>query len=184
MARSGAVAALLLLVLWGAPPATAGSLDTVVGVVGPAIVTASDVALARAFGFFGFSPSDEPIRSEDVDRYDAALLSVLEASRLDIGPTAAEVDQAWGALEAQQGGAAGLRDWLETTTIAAAWVRETLEAHLRWRTWTTLHQGLVIDTPGAKPDTPGLESELVTRNLMSLGQTIPVPFPMPPRAAP
>jgi hypothetical protein len=174
----------LALLLSDTAPAGAGSLDTVVGVVGPAVVTASDVALARAFGFLGFSPSEKPIASEDVDRYDAALAAVLEASRLGIGPTAEEVDRAWGALEAQQGGAAALRDWLDATAIDPAWVRQALETHLRWRTWTTLHQGLTIETPGSKPGAPALESDLVTRNLVAPGQTVPIPFTMPPRAAP
>lgn len=182
MVRRGLAALVVLLALCGA--AGAGPLDAVVGEVGPAIVTASDVGLARALGLFGFSPSAEPIRSDDVDRYDAALVGALEASRLGIGPTAPELDQAWAALETQMGGATALSDWLDDTTIDVAWARRALEAHLRWRTWTTLHQGLIIDTPGAKPDTPGLESDLVTRNLLPPGQTIPVPFAMPPRAAP
>jgi hypothetical protein len=181
----GCRALAVLVILLSAPnAASAGLVDAVVGQVGPAIVTASDVGLARAFGLLGFSPSSEPIRSEDVDRYTAAFVGALEASRLGIGPTAAELDQAWSALEVQMGGAAALRDWLEATAIDVAWVRRAVEAHLRWRAWTALHQGLTIETPGARPDTPGLESDLVARSLLPPGQTIPVPFPMPPRATP
>ena len=79
------------------------------------------------------------------------------------------------------GGAAALRAWLEATTIDVAWARRALEAHLRWHTWKTLHEGLTIETPGAKPETPApaLPSDLVARNLLGQRQTVPVPFPMP-----
>lgn len=180
--RLAAIVVSLLLVRAG--PTGAGPVDVVVGEVRPAIVTASDIALARAFGLFGFTPSEAPIQRGDVDRYGAALVAALEASRLGIGPTLAELDQAWATLETQLGGAAALRSWLETATIDSAWVRRALEAHLRWRTWITLHEGLVIETPGAKPETPGLESDLVVRNLLAPDQTVAVPFAMPPRAAP
>ena len=73
--------------LASAGPACAGPVDAVVGEVGSSIVTASDIALARALGLFGFSPSETPIARADVDRYDTALVAVLEASRLGIGPT-------------------------------------------------------------------------------------------------
>ena len=171
-------------VLASAGPACAGPVDAVVGEVGSSIVTASDIALARALGLLGFSPSESHIQRADVDRYNTALVAVLEASRLGIGPTLTELDQAWTALEAQMGGAAALRFWLDATTIDTAWARQALEAHLRWRTWTTLHQGLTIETPGAKPEALGLESDLVVRNLLTPDQTIAMPFAMPPRAAP
>lgn len=172
------------LALMSAGPAGAGPVDIVVGEVRPSIVTASDIALARAFGLFGFTPSETPIQRADVDRYGAALVAVLEASRLGIGPTLTELDQAWATLETQMGGAAALHTWLEAAMIDTAWVRRALEAHLRWRTWNTLHEGLVIETPGAKPEAPGLVSDFVVRNLLAPDQTVLVPFAMPPRAAP
>ena len=157
----------LVLALACAGPARAVLVDAVVGAVGAAAVSASDIALARALGLFGFTPSEAPIRAADVDRYGAALVAAFEASRLGIGPTLAELDEAWTALETQMGGAAALRAWLEATTIDTAWARRALEAHLRWHTWKTLNEGLTIDTPGAKPETPGLESDLVVRNLLA-----------------
>ena len=172
------------LALACACPAGAVLVDAVVGAVGSTVVTASDIALARALGLFGFAPSETPIQAADVDRYGAALVAVLEASRLGIGPTLTEMDQAWTALETQLGGAAALRAWLEATTLDTAWARRALEAHLRWRTWTTLHEGLTIETPGATPKSHGLESDLVVRNLLATQQTVIVPFAMPPRAAP
>jgi hypothetical protein len=164
--------------------ADAGPVDAVVGEVGASIMTASDIALARALGLFGFTPSDAPILTADVDRYGAALVAVLEASRLGIGPTPPELEQAWTTLEAQLGGADLLRSWLEATTIDTAWARKSLEAHLRWRAWTALHEGLTIETPGAKTETPGLGSDLVVRNLLGPRQAVAVPFAMPPRPRP
>jgi hypothetical protein len=173
-----------LLALACVGPARAALVDLVVGTVDTAVVSASDIALARALGLFGLTPSDDPIRSADVDRYGTALIAVLEASRLGIGPTLTELDEAWAEMETRVGGAAALRAWLEATAIDAVWARRALEAHLRWHTWQTLHEGLTIETPGAVPPPPGLESDLVLRNLLPSPQTIPVPFAMPPRAAP
>jgi hypothetical protein len=168
------------------PAPSAGTVvDAVVGAVDATAITASDIALARALGLFGFTPSEEPIRTADVERYGAALVAALEASRLGIGPTLTELDEAWTALEARTGGAAALRAWLEAATIDAAWARRALEAHLRWHTWQTLHEGLTIETPGAPaPAMPALESDLVLKNLLPPPRTVPVPFAMPPRAAP
>jgi hypothetical protein len=161
-----------------------GLVDAVVGAVGASAVSASDIALARALGLFGFAPSEEVIRSADVDRYGAALVAALEADRLGIGPTLIEVDQAWAALEIKMGGTAALRAWLEATSIDLAWARRALEAHLRWRTWQTLHEGLTIETPGAAPETPAPQSDLVVRNMIAPQQTIAVPITMPRRAPP
>jgi hypothetical protein len=167
-----------------ASPAGAALVDLVVGAVDTAVVSASDIALARALGLFGLTPSDEPIRSADVDRYGTALIAVLEASRLGIGPTLTELDQAWAEMEARVGGAAALRAWFEATAIDAVWARRALEAHLRWHTWQTLHEGLTIESPGAAPAPPGLESDLVLRNLLPAQRTVSTPFVMPPRTAP
>jgi hypothetical protein len=159
----------------------ASPLDAIVGAVGASAVTASDIALARALSLFGFTPSDAPLRRMDVDRYAVALVAVREASRLGIGPTPAEMDQAWASLETQMGGGAALRAWLDATTIDTGWARRALEAHLRWRSWTTLHEGLTIETPGATPPPPALESDVALRNLLPPEHEIPLPFAMPSR---
>ena len=130
-----------------AGPVRAALVDAVVATIDSTVVSASDIALARALSLFGFTPSEEPIRQTDVDRYGTALVAALEAARLGIGPTLTEMDEAWTELETQMGGAAALRAWLEGATIDATWARRALEAHLRWRTWTTLHEGLTIETP-------------------------------------
>jgi hypothetical protein len=182
MRRFPLIALAIFLALAWAHPAEPGLVDAVVGAVGSTAVSASDIALARALGLFGFTPSDEPIGSADVDRYAAALAAVLEATRLGIGPTLTELDQAWTGLETQMGGAAALRAWLEATTIDIGWARRALEAHLRWHTWRTLHEGLTIETPGAAPGPPGLTSDLVVRNLLARQRPVALPFAMPPRA--
>ena len=184
MRRFPVIALASLLALASARPAEPGLVDAVVGAVGSTAVSASDIALARALGLFGFTPSEEPIGSADVDRYGTALVAVLEATRLGIGPTLTELDQAWTVLETQIGGAAALRAWLEATTIDIAWARRALEAHLRWHTWKTLHEGLTIDTPGAAPEIPGLASDLVVRNLLGPQRPVALPFAMPPRGTP
>jgi hypothetical protein len=184
MRRLPLIALAAFLALAWARPAGAVLVDAVVGVVGSTAVSASDIALARALGLFGFTPSEEPIGSADVDQYGAALVAVLEASRLGIGPTPAELDQAWTGLETKMGGAAALRAWLEATTIDVAWARRALEAHLRWQTWKTLHEGLTIETPGTAPETPGPASDLVVRNLLAPQQPVALPFAMPPHGLP
>ena len=183
--RGISIAALAsLLALCPGRPAPAALVDMVVGTVNASVMTASDIALARALSLFGFAPSETPIQPADVDRYGAALVDALEASRLGIGPTLEELDQAWRELEGRLGGGPALRAWLEATSIDAAWARRALDMHLRWHTWKTLHAGLTIDTPGAAPEPPALESDLVARSLLAPAQTVPLPFAMPPRPAP
>jgi hypothetical protein len=168
----------------GAAPAVL--VDAVVGVVGSTVMSASDIGLARALSLFGFAPSAEPIRQEDVTRYGSALVAVLEASRLGIGPTLTEVDQAWREVETRAGSAEALRGWLEATAIDPDWVRRALEAHLRWKAWTALHEGLAIETPGATPEPPPIDSEFTVRNFLAPPNavSVTVPFPMPPRPHP
>jgi hypothetical protein len=135
MRRLPLMALATFLALAWARPGEAVLIDAVVGAVGSTAVTASDIALARALGLFGFTPSEEPIGSADVDQYGAALVAVLEA-------------------------------------------------HLRWHTWKTLHEGLTIETPGAAPETPGPASDLVVRNLLAPQQPVALPFAMPPHGTP
>jgi hypothetical protein len=157
-----------LLALSGAGRVDASLVDAVLGQVGSATVAASDIALARALGLFGFTPSEAPIDAADVDRYAEALVAVLEASRLGIGPTEVEIEQAWRVLEGQQGGGVALQAWFDAVAIDAAWVRRALEAHLRWRAWQDVHARLSAPPP-----------DLAIRRLLPPGRTEPVPFPMP-----
>jgi hypothetical protein len=169
-----------LLAHAGVGPAAATLIDVVVGQVDSAVVSASDIALARALGLFGFTPSNAPIDAADVDRYARALSDVLEASRLGLGPTPAEIDQAWAALKERHGGPA-LRAWLESAAIDIVWARRALEAHLRWRAWAEFHEGFA-DVPasaGASSDTRPFGSDAVVRRLLESSETVPLPFAMP-----
>jgi hypothetical protein len=174
-----------LLVLPCAPAARAVLVDAILAQVGSAIVSASDIALARALGLFGFAPSENPIDAADVDRYAAALGEVLEARRLGLGPSPPEIDQAWAALAERRGGRAAFQAWLEGTAIDAAWARRALEAHLRWRAWAEFHAGFSDESaaPGATGEAaapkPPLGSDVVVRRLLGPSETVAVPFPMP-----
>jgi hypothetical protein len=115
-------------------PATAAPVltDTVVAAVDGAPVTASDVALARALGLFGFTPSlPAPIVAADVERLIRATLVVDEAERLDIVIGDAELEAAWQALAERHGGGAALDAWLARSAVEPAWARRMLRDHLR-----------------------------------------------------
>jgi hypothetical protein len=174
-----------LLVLPYASPAGAVFVDAVVAQVGSAVVSASDIALARALGLFGFTPSAQPIDAGDVDRYAAALGDVLEASRLGLGPSPAEMNDAWRALEERQGGATAFRAWLDTADIDPAWARRALEAHLRWRAWAEFHEAFAdkLTAPGpakeSTPTKPPIATEVIVHRLLGPSKTVAVPFAMP-----
>ncbi len=173
-----------LLALSSCTPAAAVLVDAVLAQVESAVVSASDIALARALGLFGFTPSDNPIDAADVDRYATALGEVLEATRLGLVPSAAEIDQAWADLEKQRGGAAAFRSWLDLVAVDTAWARRALEAHLRWRAWAEFHEGFA-DEP-ARPGAAGQSmpgklrgKDFVVRRLLAPSERVAVPFPMP-----
>jgi len=173
-----------LLALAGADPAVAVLVDAVLAQVGSGIVTASDVALARALGLFGFTPSQNPIDAADVDRYSTAFAEVLEASRLGLEPSPSEIDAAWTALEERRGGPAAFRAWLDAVAIDPAWARRAFEAHLRWRAWAEFHAGFsepgLSGTEGESSTAkPALRSDVVVHRLLKPSETVPVPFPLP-----
>jgi hypothetical protein len=136
-----ALAGLALGLLAGMGPAPARGqtlLDAVLAEVEGQVVTASDVALARALSLFGVSPSAEPIGSGDVERLITARLVVNEARRLGIGATKDDVDQAWGAAARRLGGPAGLERWLEQAGVDRAWAQSLIAADHDWRRFTDL----------------------------------------------
>jgi hypothetical protein len=125
-----ALAARLLVPL--AAAAAPALVDTVLAAVGGAPITASDVALARALGLFGFPPpAPAPIVAADVERLIRARLVVDEAARLDIGVGDTEVETAWRALAGRHGGEPALDAWLAAQAIEPAWARRMLRDHLR-----------------------------------------------------
>ncbi len=108
-------------------------LDAVLAEVNGTIIAASDVTIARALGQFGMRPSAAPIRAADVSLLVDAWLVDAEAARLQIAPSAGDVDEAWQVVAARVGGTDALRRWLVQTGLDEAWVRKLVEADLRWR---------------------------------------------------
>jgi hypothetical protein len=127
----------LLVVAALAAPAPGGAstafLDAVLADVDRTIVTASDAAIARGLGLFGMEPSQTSIQTTDVQRLADAWLIDAEASRLQITPTAEDVEEAWHAIAARLGGMGPLRSWLDQAGLDEAWVRKMVEADLRQR---------------------------------------------------
>jgi hypothetical protein len=123
---------LLVAALVIAPVTTVGAplVDAVLADVEGQVVAASDVAMARALGLFGLSPSAEPIGSDDVERLVAAWLVVNEARRLGIGGSEAELEQAWSATARRLGGEAALNGWVELAGVERAWARAQVAADL------------------------------------------------------
>jgi hypothetical protein len=101
--------------------------------VNDSVITLSDIALARALGRFGFTPSDGPVGRPDVDRMVDVLLVEREAARLGMEGSAAAVEEAWQALGARAGGMEALAGWLEAAGADPAWARQVVEADVRWR---------------------------------------------------
>jgi hypothetical protein len=114
-----------LAILLGLPkPAHEGALvDAVAADIDGRVVAASDIALARALGVFGFSPSSDPIGPGDVERFLDALLVTQEATRLQIGGTPEDREAAWREAGDRAGGAEALAAWLREVGIAEAWAR-------------------------------------------------------------
>jgi len=96
-------------------------------------VAASDVALARALGVFGLSPSAAPIGAEDVERVIGARLEVAEAERLGIAPSEAERERAWADTAGRLGGPEALAAWLQDAAVEPAWARRLVEQDLARR---------------------------------------------------
>ena len=136
MRRAGArslvlVGAVLALFVPTPAPAAPVLVDTVLATVGATTVTAADVALARALGLFGFTPTPGPIGAAEVDRSVRAHLVVDEANRLDIVVDEAEVEAAWRALAERWGGSAALAGWLADNAVEPAWARRLLRDDVR-----------------------------------------------------
>lgn len=127
-------AALVLL-----PPGAAADafLDAALGEVGGRVVTASDIALARALGLFGFAPSAAPIDAADVERMLDAVLVLQEAEQLDIegGPEGATASRA---AHERPGGQPALERWLADVDIEPAWAQRLVADDARWRRFIEL----------------------------------------------
>lgn len=113
----------MLAVLLYVSLAPAELVDTLLAQVGARTISASDVALARALGVFGFAPSASPIERSDVDRYVDVLLMLDEAGRIGIEVEPAAVEAAWVAVGIRAGGEAALERWLDKNAIDRNWAR-------------------------------------------------------------
>ena len=114
---------MFVALLLGAAPAPAQVLDTVLAQVDSRTIAASDIALARALGVFGFAPTSAPIERADVERFADVLLILAEARRTAIVVEAPQVDRAWAALAARIGGEPALESWLAERAIDRDWAR-------------------------------------------------------------
>jgi hypothetical protein len=135
MGRLAPVLAACLLLLPAAPArgAAAVFVDAVLGTVEGRVVAASDIAVARALGLFGFTPSAAPIDAADVDRMLDASLLVAEAQQLDIGGSPEEVEAAWQAATERAGGPVALQRWLTDAGLEPGRVRSLVADHARWQ---------------------------------------------------
>jgi len=105
--------------------------DTLVAVVESRTVAASDIALARALGTFGFTVSAAPMGRKDIDRYVDVVLVLQESERIGISVEPAETDRAWDAVVARAGGDAAVQRWLDGNAIDRDWARRAVELDVR-----------------------------------------------------
>ena len=125
--RTRLLAVALLLALLQAPLVFAETLDTLLAQVDSPTISASDIALARALGVFGFAPSSAPITRADIDRFVDVLLILAEAAKIGVEAESAAVDSAWAAAAARAGGEAALTTWLADNAIDRDWARRLVE---------------------------------------------------------
>ena len=147
--------------------------DAVLAEVEGRVVTASDVALARALGVFGFAraPRGTPIDAADVDRLVSVQLALLEARRLGIAPAANDVETAWRRIADRAGGAAALDAWLERSAVESDWARRVVADDLVWRQFVDARfRALAFVAPadlaaalGPGPHDPAEEARVVVR---------------------
>ena len=116
-----------LLAAAGMSAASAQVVDTLVAVVDSRTVAASDIALARALGTFGFTASAAPMARKDIDRYVDVVLILHESERIGISVEPAETDRAWDGLVARTGGEAAVQRWLDGNAIDRDWARHVVE---------------------------------------------------------
>jgi hypothetical protein len=166
LSRAGcvAVAAALiatLLVTSAEPLAAAQFVDAVLAAVEERTITASDIALVRALGLFGFAPSAAPIESSDVERAIDAWLVVREAQRLRLGSATEGRAEAWEAVVKGRGGAAAFDAWLDRAAVEPEWARRLVDEYLDWQQFVDLRfrafvfvtEDQILSALGGAPDT-------------------------------
>jgi hypothetical protein len=121
--RRAVVAVALLVALLHVSFARGEPVDTLLAQVDARTISASDIALARALGVFGFAPSSSPIARSEIDRFVDVLLILAEAGKIGVEAEPAALDRAWAAVAARAGGEAALARWLEDMAIDRDWAR-------------------------------------------------------------
>ncbi|MFA5028659.1 MAG: hypothetical protein WC713_12390 [Candidatus Methylomirabilota bacterium] len=187
--RLGLCLAALLVPL--GPPAEGAMVDAVLAEAHGRVVTAGDIALARALAVFGFSPSEAPIVEGDVERFIDALLERHEAERLRIELSGEAKAAAWQALRAGWGGPEALESWLRKHGIAADWARRLADGDLTRRRFLAARFPAIGIAGG--PETTGQaqaawrEAARGTAGIRRVplpAEGIPCPFPMPAPSPP
>jgi len=107
--------------------------DAAIASVRGALVSLSDVALARALGLFELAPAPGPIAPEDVARYIDALLALREAEQLAVRVAPEDSARAW-----ETAGGAALSARLEAVGIDPAWARRLIEDDIKIRRFVEL----------------------------------------------
>jgi hypothetical protein len=112
--------------------------DAVLAVVNGEVVAASDIALAKALGLFGFAASAAPLDADDVERYVRVALVLEEARRLAIEAPPEAIAGTWRDVEARAGGPGAFAAWREASGIARSWTERAVEGHVRWQRFIEL----------------------------------------------
>ena len=172
-----ALVALAVLVPAGAARAAeTRPLDATLAEIGGALVSLSDITLARGLGLFGLDPSEGPITHAELERYLDAQLGTREAVQLGIDVASVDVDRAW-----QAAGGETLGRRLEALGLDRGWARRLIEADLRgqrlievrFRAFVFVSEAEVEEALGAGPQDEAtreltrrrLEAESLARSL-------------------
>jgi hypothetical protein len=134
-----AVAAIWSALAWaGAARAEERFLDRLVAEADGAIVTASDIALGRALGLFGLTPTGGALSAEEIRQYVDGQLLVREAARIGVEVTPADHAEAWAAVARRAGSEAALTRWLARADVEVPWARRLVDDDLRMRRFVEL----------------------------------------------
>jgi hypothetical protein len=134
-----AAAAILSALAWtGSAHAEEPFLDGLVAEVDGMVVTASDVALGRALGLFGLTPTGGPLSAGDIQHYVDGQLLAREAARIGVEGTPADHMEAWAAVARRAGGESILTRWLTIADVEMVWARRLVDDDLRMRQFIEL----------------------------------------------
>jgi hypothetical protein len=113
-------------------------LDRLVAEADGAIVTVSDIALGRALGLFGLTPTTGSLSPEEIQQYVDGQLLVREAARIGVEVTPADQAEAWAAVARRAGGDDALTRWLRLADVEVPWARRLVDDDLRMRRFIEL----------------------------------------------